>query len=89
MIVTKYVLREQVKYLVFLVADLDRKYKAEIPHACPIVFVFKGYSMKTEQMQKMLHDVLFRFFCNGIYCPVMSYDGQWAILISRMSKENH
>ena len=29
--------------LVFLFADLDINYKAEIPHACPIAFAFKGY----------------------------------------------
>lgn len=66
--------------LVFLVDDLDINYKAEIPHTCPISFSFKGYSMKTEQMRKMLQDVLSHLFCNGIYCPVISYDGQWAIL---------
>ena len=66
--------------LVFLVADLDINYKAEMSHACPISFAFKGYSMKTEQMRKMLQDVLFRLFCSGIYCPVISYDGQRAIL---------
>lgn len=66
--------------LVFLVADLDLTYKAEIPHAFPIGFALKGYSMKTDTMRKMLQDVLLALFIRGMYTPVISYDGQWAKL---------
>ena len=66
--------------LVFLLGDLDRIYKPEIPHAYPVAFGFRGYSMKTEVLRKMLQDVLFTLFIKGLYTPVVSYDGQWAKL---------
>ena len=66
--------------LVFLLGDLDRVYKSEIPHAFPIAYGFKGYSMSTETMRKMIQDVLYALFLRGIYVPVVSYDGQWAKL---------
>ena len=72
--------------LVFLLGELDRLYKPEIPHAYPVAFAFRGYSMKTEAMRKMIQDVLFTLFTNGLYTPVVSYDGQWAKLA--FQKEN-
>ena len=66
--------------LVFLVADLDRVYKQELPHAFPVAYGLKGYSMKTEAMRKMIQDVLLCLFMKGLYTPVISYDGQWAKL---------
>ena len=64
--------------LVFLLADLDRMYKPDVPHAFPVVYAFKGYSMKSESMRKMIQDVLKELFIQGLYTPVVSYDGQWA-----------
>ena len=66
--------------LVFLLGDLDRVYKSELPHAFPIAYGFKGYSMSTETMRKMINDVLYALFIRGIYAPVVSYDGQWGKL---------
>lgn len=37
--------------------------------------------MKTEMMRKMIQDVLLSLYHNGIYTPVVSYDGQWARLV--------
>jgi hypothetical protein len=32
----------------FLIADLDRVYKADLPHGYTIAYAMKGYSMKTD-----------------------------------------
>ncbi|CAG2200998.1 unnamed protein product [Mytilus edulis] len=63
-----------------MIADLDRCFKPELPHAFPIAYGLKGYSMKTEAMSKMIHDVLYTLYLKGLYTPVVSYDGQWAKL---------
>lgn len=66
--------------LVFMLCDLDRIYKPELPHAFPVGYGLKGYSMKTEAMRLMLKDVFKCLFQYGLYTPVVSYDGQWAKL---------
>lgn len=71
--------------LVFMVADLDRAYKPELPHAYPIAYALKGYSMKTDIMDKMIKDVLHKLYIKGLYTPVVSYDGQWAKLAFQSS----
>ena len=65
---------------VFLLGDLDRLHKPEIPHAYPVAFGFRGYSMKTEVLRKMIQDVLFTLFTKCLYVPVVSYDGKWTKL---------
>ncbi|VDI02623.1 Hypothetical predicted protein [Mytilus galloprovincialis] len=66
--------------LVFMLCDLDRMSKPELPHAFPIGYGLKGYSMKTEAMRQMLHDVFLYLFQMGLYTPAFFYDGQWAKL---------
>lgn len=78
--VHKLCVKKASEVLVFLLGDLDRVYKSELPHAFPIGYGFKGYSMSTETMRKMIKDVLYALFIRGIYTPVVSYDGQWAKL---------
>ncbi|CAC5399607.1 unnamed protein product [Mytilus coruscus] len=69
-----------IEVLVFMLCDLDRMSKPELPHAFPIRYGLKGYSMKTEAMRQMLHDVFLCLFQMGLYTPAISYDGQWAKL---------
>jgi hypothetical protein len=71
--------------LVFMVADLDRSYKPELPHAYPIAYAPKGYSMKTDIMNKIIHEVLYALYTRGLYSLVVSYDGQWAKLAFQSS----
>ncbi|KAH3773768.1 hypothetical protein DPMN_175136 [Dreissena polymorpha] len=66
--------------LVFQLGDLDKFYKPEVPHANPVAYAFRGYSMKTEVMRKMIQDVIFALLTNGLYIPVISFDGKWAKL---------
>jgi hypothetical protein len=75
--------RKASEVLVFLLADLDRIYKPEVPHAFPVAYALKGYSMSSETMRKMIQDVLNELFVQGLYTPVVSYDGQWASLSIR------
>lgn len=72
--------RKASEVLVFLLADLDRIYKPEFPHAFPVAYALKGYSMRSDIMRKMIQDVLNELFVQGLYTPVVSYDGQWASL---------
>ena len=69
--------------LVFLLADLDRIHKPEIPNAYPIAYALKGYSMKASVMRNMIEDVFQELFLKGLYTPVVSYDGQWSVLAYR------
>ncbi|KAK3107914.1 hypothetical protein FSP39_025021 [Pinctada imbricata] len=73
--------------LVFLLSDLDRTYKAAIPHAMPIAYALKGFSMKTDAMQKMICDVRKALFINGMYTPIVSFDGQWSKLAFQKSTD--
>ena len=75
--------RKASEVLVFLLADLDRIHKPEVPHAFSVAYALKGYSMKSEIMRKMTQDVLNELFVQGLYTPVVSYDGQWASLSIR------
>jgi hypothetical protein len=68
-----------------MVADLDRSYKPELPHAYPIAYALKGYSMKTDIMNKIIHEVLYALYTRGLYSLVVSYDGQWAKLAFQSS----
>ena len=63
--------------LVFLVANMDRIHKPEIPHAMPIAYALKGYSMKTDVMRCMIEQVLYESYTRGLYIPVIAFDGQW------------
>ena len=69
--------------LVFLAADLDRIRRPESQYASPIAYAFKGYSMKTKVMRLMLDKVLQVCYENGMYCPVVSFDGQWYLIAIR------
>ena len=63
--------------LVFLTSNMDRIHKPEVPHAMPIAYAMKGYSMKTEVMRCMIEQVLNECYTRGLYVPVISFDGQW------------
>lgn len=71
--------------LVFILGDLDRTYKPEIPHAYPIAYALRGYSMKSEVLRQMIKDVIYVLFQKGMYTPVVAYDGQWSKLAFQTS----
>ena len=63
--------------LVFMLSDLDRIYKPEIPHSVPIAYGLQGRSLTTSVMRKMLRHVLSECAKRSLYVPVFSSDGQW------------
>ena len=68
--------------------DLDRLYNAEIPHAIPVAYGLKGYSLATDALRKTLQHVLLACHQKGMYVPVASFDGQWYRLAVRDANDN-
>ncbi|VDI45652.1 Hypothetical predicted protein [Mytilus galloprovincialis] len=71
--------------LIFLISDLDRIHEREKQHSTPVGFSMKGYSLTSSVMRKMIDDTLQRCYLNGLYTPVVSFDGQWSQLAVRSS----
>ena len=44
--------------LCFLLSDLDRMYKPELPHSIPVAYGLEGYSLKSEAMRSMMETIL-------------------------------
>ena len=49
--------KKATEVLVFLLSDVDRSWKPEIPHALPVAYAMKGYILPTEVMRSMMNDV--------------------------------
>ncbi|VDI60616.1 Hypothetical predicted protein [Mytilus galloprovincialis] len=71
--------------LIFLISDLDRIHEREKQHSTRVGFSMKGYSLTSSVMRKMIDDTLQRCYLNGLYTPVVSFDGQWSQLAVRSS----
>lgn len=69
--------------LVFMLSDVDRKFKPEMPHAIPIAYGLKGYSLKSESLRNMINHVVQTCHASGLHVPVISFDGQWARIAMR------
>jgi hypothetical protein len=59
--------------LLFMLSDLDRHYKPEIPHA----YGLQGHILRADTMINMLDCILDACSKHGLYLPVFSSDGQW------------
>ena len=73
--------------LVFMVSDLDRLYKPEIPHSVPVAYGLQGRSLTANTMRKMLKFVISECSKKGLYVPVFSSDGQWYNLYVKDSND--
>ena len=73
--------------LVFMVSDLDRLYKPEIPHSVPVAYGLQGRSLTANTMRKMLKHVISECSKKGLYIPVFSSDGQWYNLYVKDSND--
>ena len=73
--------------LVYLLTDLERSHTPEKQYAVPVGYAMKGYSMSNEVARKMVDDVLQDCYFGGLYCPVVSFDGQWYKLAVRSEKD--
>lgn len=71
--------------LMFILSDLDRMFHPEQPHAFPVCYGMKGYSLKTETLRNMIFHVLDEWHRRDMHVPVISFDGQWYRLLVRDS----
>ena len=69
--------------LVWLLSDVDRLWKPEIPYALPVAYAMKGYSLDSQTMRKMCHRVLRAAHDKGIHIVCSTFDGQWISLAVR------
>lgn len=69
--------------LAFILSDIDRIWKPEIPHHLPIAYALKGHSITNDILRKMLADVLAATEASGIDIGCLSTDGQFHPIISR------
>ena len=72
--------------LVYILSDLDRNRSLEKPHAVPIGYALKGYSLPVTIFRKMLLHTL-RSVNECAYCPISCFDGQWFPVVSRSADE--
>lgn len=66
-----------------MLSDLNRSKKKEIPHAVPIAYGLSGYSLKTENIRKMLHVLVRNCEKYDMRVDVLSSDGQFCKLAVR------
>ncbi|CAC5380282.1 unnamed protein product [Mytilus coruscus] len=65
---------------VVMLSDVDRLFKPEIPHACPVAYGFTGYSFKADQASKILSEVRKECGKHGLNIVAQCYDGAFAKL---------
>ena len=75
--------RKAVEVLVWLLSDVDRLWKPEIPHALPVAYAMKGYSLDSQTMRKMCNRVERAAHDEGIHIVCSTFDGQWISLAVR------
>lgn len=69
--------------IVVLLADLDRFWKSEQPHAVPVMYFFRGYSLSMEIMRNLLEKCKEECRRNGIDVVACSSDGEFYPLMIR------
>ena len=72
--------------LVYILSDLDRNRSLDKPHAVPIGYALKGYSLPVTLFRKMLLHAL-ASVNELIYCPISCFDGQWFPIVSRSADD--
>lgn len=63
--------------IVVMLSDLDRMNQPDIPHAIPVAYGLAGYSLKTENIRRLLLQVLIECAQRNLHVPVLSSDGQF------------
>ena len=74
--------------LVRLLSDVNRTWKPEIPHAVPVCYAMKGYSLDSNIMRQMCDTVLAKAHEKGIRIVCTTFDGQWANIAMRDDEGN-
>lgn len=68
------------EFLGFMISDFDRMFTFSGITSIPVSF---GYSFPTETLRKIVEYILVEYAKVGLYIPVCSFDGQWALLTVR------
>ena len=74
--------------IVYLLADLDRLWKMEEPHAVPVSFFFRGYSLSMEVMRRITKECKQRCQSKGLDVVVCAADGEFSQLMVRGNSGN-
>ena len=69
--------------LVWILADTNRMWQPEIPHALPVAYALKGYSLDCEVMRRMCDNVQQILHEKGLSVVCSTFDGQWNTLATR------
>ena len=74
--------------IVFLLAELDRLWKEEEPHAIPVAYFFRGYSLSMDIFREILEVCKEKCIASDIDVIVSAADGEIIPLIVRGKKGN-
>lgn len=66
-----------------MLSDTDRLYSPEFPHAVPIAYALKGYSLACDTMRAMTEEISSYCHKQSLSILATSFDGQWANLSTR------
>ena len=77
--------KKATEVVVWMLSDVDRLWKSEVPHALPVCYAMQGYSLPVDTMRKMMNDVLQACYDHGIHIACTCFDGQWIKLANRSS----
>ncbi|XP_045178040.2 uncharacterized protein LOC123538138 [Mercenaria mercenaria] len=69
--------------VVYLLADLDRFWKNEQPHAIPVLYFYRGYSLSMDITRKITETCKTACRSNGLDVIVSAADGEFTPLIVR------
>ncbi|KAH3864335.1 hypothetical protein DPMN_027352 [Dreissena polymorpha] len=72
--------------VVYLLADLDRLWKPELPHAVPIMYCYRGPSMTMEIARNLLEHVVKACTNKGLHIAAVSSDGEFVQLMVKDKK---
>ena len=75
--------------LAFIITDLDRKFSTTIPAQMPAAYGIKSLELSISTMRKLMHGVRKECKEEGVKVLTECYDGQWAMMIMKDSKDIH
>ena len=75
--------KKATEVLVWLLSDTDRCWNPEIPHALPVGYALKGYSLATKTIRNMHDELLQACHQKNINVVCSCFDGQWLKLATR------
>ena len=75
--------KKATEVIVWLLSDVDREWKSEIPHSIPVAWCLKGNSLAVDMMRSMTEDVLQACYSGDINIACVCFDGAFASMAFR------